>query len=126
NKNINNRFFYDERKSMGGLLLTDNFLKIAESASFDDLNQETDSRWRLVETAWSLGISKNVVQIAFDQETDLLHTQNSNMKRVDITSSRSALNGYQKGKCFYCFRKISLKKYSFEIAEVDHFFPHRL
>jgi CRISPR/Cas system Type II protein with McrA/HNH and RuvC-like nuclease domain len=45
---------------------------------------------------------------------------------VNITSSRPALNGYQKGKCFYCFRDISITKGDDALADVDHFFPHTL
>jgi CRISPR/Cas system Type II protein with McrA/HNH and RuvC-like nuclease domain len=50
-------------------------------------------------------------------ETDL-------MRRSDITSVRDALNGYQKGKCFYSFQDISINKNSPYICEVDHFLPH--
>ena len=58
NKDIDNHFFYDERKTNGGIRLSDNFYQVAESPCFYDLNQETESRWRLVETAWDLGLSK--------------------------------------------------------------------
>ena len=46
------------------------------------------------------------------------------MKRVDITSVRDSLNGYQKGKCFYSFMDISIIKGSSDICHVDHFLPH--
>ena len=126
NKDIDNRFFYDERKTNGGIRLSDNFYQVAESHSFYDLNQETESRWRLVETAWDLRLSKNVVQVVYDQDDEFLHANDHNMKRVLITSSRPALNGYQKGKCFYCLRPVSLVKHADDLADVDHFFPHRL
>lgn len=45
NKDIDNRFFYDERKTNGGIRLSDNFYQVAESPSFYDLNQETESRF---------------------------------------------------------------------------------
>jgi 5-methylcytosine-specific restriction endonuclease McrA len=35
------------------------------------------------------------------------------------------LNGYQKGKCFYCFSDISVADDD-SCADVDHFFPHVL
>ena len=41
-----------------------------------------------------------------------------------VTSSRGALNGYQKGHCFYYFRPISICADG--DADVDHFFPHAL
>ena len=46
------------------------------------------------------------------------------MKRVDITSVRDSLNGYQKGKCFYSFMDISIIQGSSDICHVDHFLPH--
>ena len=47
------------------------------------------------------------------------------MRRVDVTSSRDALNGYQKGKCFYCCDEISVQKGSKNICHVDHVLPHK-
>ena len=47
-------------------------------------------------------------------------------RRKDITSSRGALNGYQKGKCFYCFDDITVSDDSTNTCDVDHFFPHML
>jgi len=126
NSELNSKFFYDERKENKGIRLTDNFYQIAESPSFYNLNAETESRWRLVETAWSLGMSKRVVEVQYDEESSLLHTQSADFKRVNITSSRAALNGYQKGKCFYCYRDISLISGSDDLCDVDHFFPHML
>ena len=46
------------------------------------------------------------------------------MKRLDITSVRDSLNGYQKGKCFFSYQDISIKKNDENICEVDHFLPH--
>jgi hypothetical protein len=46
------------------------------------------------------------------------------MRRVDITSVRDALNGYQKGKCFYSEFDIFIEKNHPNVCEVDHFFPH--
>lgn len=43
--------------------------------------------------------------------------------RRSVTSSRDALNGYQKGKCFYCFAPIALDTASPLASDVDHFFP---
>ena len=42
--------------------------------------------------------------------------------RIVVTSARSALNGYQKGHCFYCFAPISAEGGN-DGADVDHFFP---
>jgi len=37
---------------------------------------------------------------------------------------REALNGYQKGHCFYCFDRLSLVPP--DAPDIDHFFPHVL
>jgi 5-methylcytosine-specific restriction endonuclease McrA len=55
-----------------------------------------------------------------------LVTPDQLLRRKTITSSRSALNGYQKGECFYCARPIVLEDGSFFGVDVDHFFPHLL
>ncbi|TLM60378.1 MAG: HNH endonuclease [Deltaproteobacteria bacterium] len=123
---LDKRFFLDERKTSGGIRLTEDFYRLAEAQSFDDLNVETEARWRLVETAWELRLPRHVVRIAYDDNDQILHTLTSQNRRVNITSSRNALNGYQKGRCFYCYRNISLDMFSDDLADVDHFFPHKL
>lgn len=123
---IAERFFVDERRENKGIRLTDYFYSLVECSAFDDLNVETEARWRLVETAWELGVSRHVVQVACDTSNDCLHTLRPDRRRVDITSARDALNGYQKGRCFYCYRDISVLVESDLLADVDHFFPHML
>lgn len=80
----------------------------------------------MVETAWSLSLNPHLLQISYDPLDEFLVTQNLAGKRVTITSCRNALNGYQKGKCFYCFANISVETGSDELADVDHFFTHAL
>lgn len=46
------------------------------------------------------------------------------MKRFNITSVRDALNGYQKGKCFYSYQDISIRSQNYILCDVDHFLPH--
>ena len=119
------RFFIDERKELKGIRLTENLLKLHGSAELASLTMEVESRWRLVETAWSLNISRNVVGVDYEPESDLLiATQDS--RRVNVTSSKTALNGYQKGRCFYCFTNVGVSSDSADLADVDHFFPHTL
>ena len=60
-----------------------------------------------------------------DIETEQFFVSDEN-RRVDVTSSRDSLNGYQKGGCFYCPRFISVVSGSPFLAHVDHFFPHIL
>ena len=123
---IPQRFFLDERRENKGVRLTDYFHNLADSKDFHDLNVETEARWRLVETAWELGVSRHAVQVAYDVNSDSLHAVRPDLRRVDITSTRDALNGYQKGRCFYCYCDISVVVYSEFLADVDHFFPHML
>jgi CRISPR/Cas system Type II protein with McrA/HNH and RuvC-like nuclease domain len=86
---------------------------------------EAEARWRLVETAWELNIGRNLLQIKSDSEFNL-YVESSNRRRKSITSSRHALNGYQKGKCFYCFHDITLDAAAATFADVDHFFAWSL
>jgi len=120
------RFFIDDRKNSNGIILTDELFKIREQAQFGNLLPEVEARWRLVETAWDLGISPNLLQVTFDETSLGLYVPVDTSRRVDITSSRDALNGYQKGKCFYCGKDISIEISSQNLADIDHFFPHIL
>jgi len=120
---IPKRFFLDERATKGGIRLTDDFYRMAEQPIIHDLNVETEARWRLVETAWNLNLPSHVVQVAHDDTTKLLYALAAQNRRVIITSSRYALNGYQKGRCFYCYRNISTDTLSSDLGDVDHFFP---
>jgi hypothetical protein len=88
-----------------------------------ELQRETDARWRLVETAWELGLNR--ATIAYDGVTSDLVVDRQH-RRVSITSCRHALNGYQKGHCFYCYVPISIVPGDAELADVDHVFPHVL
>ncbi|MCM7093518.1 HNH endonuclease domain-containing protein [Enterobacter kobei] len=119
---IDKRFFLDERKNHNGIRLTDNFFLLGERLQYKNLAFETNARWNLVEQAWSMGISRNLVGVEFDEDNQLLFTR-VNARRVDITSCRDSLNGYQKGRCFYCFKPISLVTGDAELADVDHFIP---
>lgn len=120
------RFFSDQRNGQQkGIIITDELFKLLEGGELANLEQEVEARWRLVETAWSLNISRHLIQISHDEDTQTLYTID-NLRRVNVTSARDALNGYQKGKCFYCFDKISLQPRSSDLADVDHVFPHRL
>jgi len=120
------RFFVDERRESGGIRLTEEFFRLATSATAVDLEHEVEARWRLVETAWDLGLSRGLISsVTFDEESEGLFIPTSN-RRIDVTSCRDALNGYQKGRCFYCFTAIDLEPGSALFADVDHFFPKTL
>ncbi|MBM9536744.1 HNH endonuclease domain-containing protein [Desulfobulbus alkaliphilus] len=123
---IPHRFFLDERKPNGGIRLTDNFFKLKESGIFKDLISETEARWRLVETAWNLKIPTKVLSIDYNKKNKIFEVNHSSSRRITVTSARDALNGYQKGKCFYCFKEIMINNFGFDSVDVDHFFPHKL
>jgi hypothetical protein len=116
------RFFIDERRSKKGITLTDNIHTLRESFQWRNLEDEVEARWRLVETAWDLGISQNLIAISPDEDAQRL-IANAGLRRVDVTSSRNALNGYQRGVCFYCFDQISIKSGDGQLGDVDHFIP---
>ena len=123
------RFFEDARKSGSGaegpkIVLTDELYALVQSEL--GLNGEAEARWRLVETAWSLGLSPNLLEVQHTHEGELLFVETPEKGRITITSSRDALNGYQKGKCFFCFGAISVISGAENLCDVDHFFPHTL
>jgi len=125
NAEIPQRFFIDERQgSNKGIALTDELFRLLEGEQFQNLSQEVEARWRLVETAWQLKISRHLILVSYDPDTELLFTRSN--RRVNVTSCRDALNGYQKGKCFYCFSDISIEPGTDNLVNVDHFFPHVL
>lgn len=118
--------FYEKNFHQGKkIILTDNIFKLKEVTFFNNFMNEAEARWNLVETAWELGVSRNLLNIHYDNDSNLFFADNL-FKRKDITSARDALNGYQKGKCFYCFDDISVESGSDYLCDVDHFFPHIL
>lgn len=122
---IDKRFFLDERKSEKGIRLTDNYYHLTENDQFPNLIRETNARWRLVEEAWAMGVSRNLIAVEYDEDSKMLFSRRNN-KRINITSCRDSLNGYQKGYCFYCYRPISIAMGETDLADVDHFLPFML
>ena len=120
------RLFYEKDYSgpYKKIIITDELLKLKESAYYENLGAEVDARWSLVETAWNIGISPHLLQVEYDELGEMFFIKSNINRRVDITSSRSALNGYQKGKCFYCCCDISIIKGAGDLCHVDHFLPH--
>ena len=118
------RFFIDQRKEHAGIRITDEFGALTALQQAADLPHEIEARWRLVETAWRLGVDRSML-VSYDSEAGVLLLPDASRKRKPVTSSRHALNGYQQGRCFYCSSGISLTEKD-TLAEVDHFFPHTL
>ena len=120
------RFFEKDYSSSGKrIILTDDVFRLRELTKQANLNSEAESRWNLVETAWELGINRNLLDIKYDDDLKTLFV-NDRYRRKDVTSVRGALNGYQKGRCFYCFDDIVVSDDSDNECDVDHFFPHTL
>ncbi len=119
--------FYKKDYSRKGkkIILTDDLFKLKELPNSDNFMVETEARWNLVETAWELNISRNLLNVRYDDITRSFFTDNA-FRRKDITSARWALNGYQKGKCFYCYRDINVSNDTDNECDIDHFFPHTL
>lgn len=120
------RFFnVDSSFSKKRILLTDSLKYLSDKPFTADLVTETESRWNLVETAWEINVSSSLLDVKYD-DVQKLFFEESSFRRKGITSARGALNGYQKGKCFYCFDEISIISGLDHSCEVDHFFPHVL
>lgn len=119
------KFFRDERQENKGIRVTEELEKLLSSMQVGNIAAEVDSRWRLVETAWNLGISANHLVVQHDALLEAMCATDTAGRRKSVTSTRSALNGYQKGKCFYCFADLRLLGEDFN-TDVDHFFPHSL
>ena len=113
------RFYIDERQATGGIRLTEELRQLTEALHPGDLLDETEARWRLVETAWELGVSQSLIEFENSSENLIVARRDG---RVTVTSCRAALNGYQKGHCFYCFAPISVER-GHDQADVDHFLP---
>lgn len=121
---VPHRFFVDERERSGGIRITDAFSGLMTGKQVANLAVETESRWRLVETAWTLGMSPALLKVQHDTDLGDLFVEDDLRRRRSITGARGALSGYQKGHCFYCFEPFSLRGAT--PPEVDHFFPHSL
>ena len=118
--------FYETHKVQGRPqpVLTDHLLRLKESAQFPNFGPEADARWQLVETAWNLQLNPRLLQVQHDETRGMFFVEHHLMRRVDVTSVREALNGYQKGKCFYFFQDIAVHAGAPSLCQVDHFLPH--
>lgn len=122
-RDVPDRFF---EKTKTGIILTDEAFRLLESPQAASLALETEARWDLVETAWNIGVPTSALAIEYDSTASNLYVEPTPVRRVNIAKTRDALNGYQKGKCFYCFDDISIDPSSEDLCDVDHFFPFAL
>ena len=125
--------FYEKALIDGkqGLVLTDELFKVFESDDYENMKQEVEGRWVLVESAWG---EQGQLRVRFDSETEYLYgltaTSNANFMsdyvRKPLIHLRVPFNGYQKGECFYCNRHIEIESNHEDTCQVDHFLPHHL
>ena len=97
--------FYEDRRqdrAVQGVVLTDEMFALA-MALRTDLDAETAARWRLVETAWSTGVTSGLISPVVGVDANLgILTIGSDARRRAVTGVVPAFNGYQDGRCAYC------------------------
>ncbi|MDM1696186.1 HNH endonuclease [Thiopseudomonas alkaliphila] len=111
-----------------GISLTDELFDLTTQQSSADLTAEIEGRWCLVESAWS---ENSEIIIEYDLDAELLYylkpVSNSTFMhshlRTNLSYVRGPLNGYQKGKCFYCYRPITIESNQATTCDVDHVIP---
>jgi hypothetical protein len=114
------RFFIDERKSAKGIRITDRVRELLNEGHGPNLREEVEARWRLVETAWELNVPRQLLTVEFEPVSDSLVVPR---RRTNITGARGALNGYQKGHCFYWYAPIEIETGLATVCHVDHVVP---
>ena len=119
------RFFEKKNGNHNGIILTDNIFRLVEQANTDTLSLEVNARWRLVETSWELSMPSTLLCVEYDSVTQGFDIVHSDIRRKDVTSARDSLNGYQKGKCFYCHDDLQINM-EHKNCHVDHVIPFTL
>ena len=105
------------------LIITENLNKILENKTIVEiLKTENQSRWNVVEEAWKNKLSPNLLEYVDGEFISI----SSNNERVNLRSAVNILMPYQKGKCFYCNKKMNTEsqKEVDDFPDVDHFLPH--
>ncbi len=114
---------FENHQSDKKLIITDRLAEILSDSSLVELvKRENQARWRVVEEAWSAGLSTNLV---YDYEKQRFYRSDKKVNRVYLRSAVETLVPYQKGLCFFCsnlMTDIHGKEYEL-FPDVDHFFP---
>lgn len=116
---------FEHDKASKQIVLTDNLNSVLENPELMKLiEQENQSRWRIVEEAWSAGLSPNL--LVYDEDGNLYSVRDKNQERVNIRSAVNALMPYQHGRCFYCNRPMNIYANSQDddFPDVDHVYAH--
>ncbi|MEQ1448505.1 HNH endonuclease domain-containing protein [Acinetobacter lwoffii] len=111
-----------------GITLTDNLFHLLAIENSGNFHNEIEGRWNLVESAWS---EESLIYVQYDTATEDLYylkpvSNNSFLHshlRTNLTGVRKPLNGYQKGKCFYCLKAISIQSHQANTCDIDHVIP---
>ncbi|QGQ95885.1 HNH endonuclease [Paenibacillus psychroresistens] len=130
NTSLENYFFKKDIQGRRlGITLTDDLYMLNQGTQVENMFEEIEGRWSLVEAAWSEKNTNLEVKYDFDLEElfafrpvtpeGYLNSHN----RISLTPVRKPLNGYQKGKCFYCYGPISINSNEINTCDVDHFIP---
>lgn len=115
---------FDWKGVSQGLYVKDNLLEIIESPNLNEMiKSENQTRWQIVEEAWKEGIASCLIE--YDEEHNKLFKVEKS-KRVPLRSAINAFMPYQKGRCFYCKRKLNQfgKTIDPNYPEVDHVIPY--
>lgn len=104
--------FYRVSESKQFLYLNDNLLSLFAGRQNQHLSLEINSRWDLLEHAFST--INDIGLIDSDAELEYLRHRE---KRTNLTKVIPAIEGYQRGRCFYCGEEL------YDI-EVDHVIPY--
>jgi len=106
--------FYEFRQGQE-IIIKDSVFEILEDSP-EELFEEIDSRWSLLEGAFSINREH------FDLENDLRDIYlKKGYKRKNLTRNVPFLNGYQHNICFYCSEKMDA-----DDTIVDHLLPRQV
>ncbi len=107
-----------------GLVLTDSLLTLfhgtgeALERRRQMLQAEVASRWDMLEAAFTMHLPLEVL----GTDAHMVYRTKGH-DRVDITSTRPVLNGYQNGYCFYCGELLGVDCADTSSIHVDHVIP---
>lgn len=117
------KFYLRSKQGKRTLTLTDELLRLTELER-QQLAEEIEARWNLVEHAWTqqhLGLPGSRPIVVDHDSQDLVLLPWRNQSRKSLTHLRPALSGYQKSCCFYYFQPMDTT--SGQSCHIDHFFP---
>jgi 5-methylcytosine-specific restriction endonuclease McrA len=125
-QDVPSRFFTVEGLTKNRVVYPSNQLLEIESSTSSVLESEVEARWRLVETAWSISVPTQLLDVQMDGTTEELIVSRDLGRRKSIGAAKWAFSGYQDGKCFYCKRELDTIDLVTRKTYVDHVIPYSL